>query len=340
MKTKNNIFGKEILHAVMMIILMGWTNAAWAGSDPIVAKWDFANGKGTDFKLQKETGTLAAFEMSPTDATPIVLDIDASSSSGKFDYKTGNKRVQFNKGTIIHIPVVSTKDVVEIHIPKPNTSYPLDFLYIGGNPATGEINIYRAKAEDVEKGYVEINAVGSNASGAKTNTYIYYISVTQYPPVYEEKCLYSTDFQDWKKQNASNASSSVIVTKDITGGKTLDFELKEIKVDPTSWPKDKNGNDRFKDPATVGNLMGAKTGTTYIKTSPIADVTTISFVHAATSSKRGWGLKVKGDGDADWVTLSNQAANPASGQKVEVEVKRKNVQLWFYNIDSNNNAYM
>lgn len=340
MKTKNNIFGKEILHAVMMIILMGWTNAAWAGSDPIVAKWDFANGKGTDFKLQKETGTLAAFEMSPTDATPIVLDIDASSSSGKFDYMTGNKCVQFNKGTIIHIPVVSTKDVVEIHIPKPNTSYPLDFLYIGGNPATGEINIYRAKAEDVEKGYVEINAVGSNASGAKTNTYIYYISVTQYPPVYEEKCLYSTDFQDWKKQNASNASSSVIVTKDITGGKTLDFELKEIKVDPTSWPKDKNGNDRFKDPATVGNLMGAKTGTTYIKTSPIADVTTISFVHAATSSKRGWGLKVKGDGDADWVTLSNQAANPASGQKVEVEVKRKNVQLWFYNIDSNNNAYM
>ena len=49
---------------------------------------------------------------------------------------------------------------------------------------------------------------------------------------------------------------------------------------------------------------------------------------------------MKGDGDADWVTVSDAVADPASGTPVSVDVNRTNVQLWFYNLTASQNAYM
>ncbi len=147
------------------------------------------------------------------------------------------------------------------------------------------------------------------------------------------KSLYKTNFKDWEAIGSSESETSV--KKTTTDGQELTFYLKETQANPTGT------NGKFTSECiSEGYLMAAKTATPYIKTSTLASVTTVKFVHAATGSSRGWGLKAKGDGDADWVVISDAIANPSSGQEVEVEVNRTNVQLWFYNLNASQNAYM
>ena len=148
-----------------------------------------------------------------------------------------------------------------------------------------------------------------------------------------EKSIYKTNFKDWEAVASSESETSV--QKTTTDGQELTFYLKETQANPTGT------NDKFKSECiTEGYLMAAKTATPYIKTSTLANVTSVKFVHAATGGNRGWGLKVKGDGDADWVTISDAIATPSAGQEVEVAVNRTNVQLWFYNLNPEQNAYM
>ena len=149
-----------------------------------------------------------------------------------------------------------------------------------------------------------------------------------------EKSIYKTNFKDWEAVASSESETSV--QKTTTDGQELTFYLKETQANPTGG----NVQNKFNDLCTEGWLMAAKTATPYIKTSTLANVTTVKFVHAATGGSRGWGLKVKGDGDADWVTLSDAPAEPSGGKEVEVEVNRTNVQLWFYNLNASQNAYM
>ena len=131
-----------------------------------------------------------------------------------------------------------------------------------------------------------------------------------------------------------SSTTATSIKKTTTDGQELTFSLSETEVNPTGTQA-KFTNECI----TEGYLMAAKTATPYIKTSTLANVTSVKFVHAATGSNRGWGLKVKGDGDADWVTLSNEVT-AEQGKEVEVNVKRTNVQLWFYNLNPDQNAYM
>ena len=150
---------------------------------------------------------------------------------------------------------------------------------------------------------------------------------------YKEKTLYSTDFTDWKPANSSTTETQV--TKVTTDDQTLVFSLMETEVKPDGT------NTKFtKECITKGYLMAAKTATPYIKTSVLKSVTKVKFVHAATGSSRGWGLMVKGEGDSEWEIVSNAVANPSDGQEVTVNVNRTNVQLWFYNLNEKQNAYM
>ena len=151
-------------------------------------------------------------------------------------------------------------------------------------------------------------------------------------PNVKEKSLYKTKFQDWDAMKSSTTATSI--KKTTTDGQELTFSLSETEVNPTGTQA-KFTNECI----TEGYLMAAKTATPYIKTSTLANVTSVKFVHAATGSNRGWGLKVKGDGDADWVTLSSDFTIE-KGKEVEVNVKRTNVQLWFYNLNPDQNAYM
>ena len=147
-----------------------------------------------------------------------------------------------------------------------------------------------------------------------------------------EKSIYKTNFKDWEAVASSESETSV--QKTTTDGQELTFYLKETQANPTGT------NDKFKSECiTEGYLMAAKTATPYIKTSTLANVTSVKFVHAATGSNRGWGLKVKGDGDDDWVTVSDAVADQ-KGTEVTVDVNRTNVQLWFYNLKVDQNAYM
>lgn len=146
-----------------------------------------------------------------------------------------------------------------------------------------------------------------------------------------ETVIYSTNFQNWDALSSSENNTDIV--KQSKSG-NITFSLLDTQVAPT-------GNKSFTSSCiTLGYLMAAKSATPYIKTSAIPNVTTVKFVHAATGKDRGWGLKVKGDGDEDWVTVSSAVANPSGGQEVTVNVNRKNVQLWFYNLNSSQNAYM
>lgn len=149
----------------------------------------------------------------------------------------------------------------------------------------------------------------------------------------EEKVLYSTNFQEWDNIKASSTDTNV--DKKTTDGQTLTFSLCQSRLD------NKGTDTKFTSACiTLGYIRGEKKPDAYIKTSTLKSVTKVKFVHAATGNNRGWGLKVKGDGDADWVIVSSAVAKPSSGQEVTVDVNRKNVQLWFYNLDSKNYAFM
>lgn len=176
---------------------------------------------------------------------------------------------------------------------------------------------------------------GANTLKVYCGEYCPYVKVEKIevlPDNIKEKAIYSTKFQDWDALSSSTTEAKI--KKTTSDGQELTFSLMETEVAPEGT------NDKFKNECiTPGYLKAAKTATPYIKTSTLANVTSVKFVHAATGGSRGWGLKVKGDGDADWVTISNAFAQEA-GTEVTVNVNRTNVQLWFYNLNPDQNAYM
>lgn len=115
--------------------------------------------------------------------------------------------------------------------------------------------------------------------------------------------------------------------------------MQRVEVNPQGT------HEKFTSPCiTEGFLKAEKKGAAdpeaYIETSPLASIYKVKYVHAATGSDRGWGLEVKGDGDADWVTVYDVKADPAAGQEVEVIVDRKNARLRFYNLNKSNYAFL
>ena len=107
-----------------------------------------------------------------------------------------------------------------------------------------------------------------------------------------ETVIYSTNFQDWDSEDL--ISEEKTVTKNFNGGSIINFSLNGLYVQPTE--KDTKLSQTC---ATIGQLKAEKNKSAYIKTSAIPQVTSVTFVHGATGNNRGWGLKVKGDGDSD-----------------------------------------
>ena len=99
-------------------------------------------------------------------------------------------------------------------------------------------------------------------------------------------------------------------------------------------------NSKFNNGEALGWLQAAKAADPYVQTSTLASVSKVRYVHAATGSNRGWKLEAKGDGDADWVTISETVANPAAWCEVVADVNRTNVQLRWTNLNASQNAYM
>lgn len=280
----------------------------------VTALWDFQNVNPstlTGMSIEGTTGTVAST------VEGIVLTVDAT--NGKLSQRPSD--AQFNAGTKIQVPVVSTKDVVTV------TSYPNYHNYnVGGEAATADVTSYTAKTTDVSAGYVEIVGTGSS--------YLYNIQVVQQGTMMEKE-LYTTNFTEWGDY-ATNAAKKVTTASWQTkySHETLTFSIYDTQISASNFNTGKFPN------WDGGMLMAAKSSDPYIITSALASITKVVFMHGATGSKRGWKLEAKGDGDADWVTISDAVANPATGATVEAEVNRTNCQLRFTNLTTNQNAYL
>lgn len=164
------------------------------------------------------------------------------------------------------------------------------------------------------------------------------------PDNVKEKAIYSTKFQDW---TASQAKDNPSIKVNTTDGQEITFSLYGTHVVPDGPTSDDVAKKLTSECITTGYLQAEKkdkienaTSGATITTSAFDNITSLTFVHAATGSNRGWGLKVKGDGDDDWVVLSNAVADPSAGQEVTVKVNRTNVQLQFFNIADNQYAFL
>ena len=125
------------------LALLGVTQSAFA--EVVTAQWDWQSNVPSGIRdftaLERNTGSLAS------NVEGIELYVDAT--NGKFGPNGNN--VQFNAGTILHVPVISTKDVVTVTGYQGSSNYCFD-----GGEALQNTNTYTANSFDVNRGYVEV----------------------------------------------------------------------------------------------------------------------------------------------------------------------------------------
>lgn len=156
--------------------------------------------------------------------------------------------------------------------------------------------------------------------------YIPYVMIEVMSAV-QEKALYETNFAEW------TAGSTTVTTK--YTNENISFNLTATEVNPSNvdW------GGKFPDAASQ-TCIRAEKSEAFVETSAISSVSKVRFLHGATGSNRGWGLYAKGDGDADWVLISDAVASNAKGTEVVADINKTNCQLRFYNLNTSQNAYM
>lgn len=159
---------------------------------------------------------------------------------------------------------------------------------------------------------------------------------------YEEKLLYSTDFQDWKNVSSSTSETEVKTNNSnvpikTTDGQALSFFLKKTEVENSAKQEDKRGWD-YTNLVTIGWMRADKNVEAQVRTSTLKHVSKVTFVQASTSTPSGWGLKVIGDKGEE--IISSIALQQKTGEKITIDVNRNNVQLVFYNITGENFSFM
>lgn len=292
--------------------------ACIAKAQDVTAIWDFQKnlpeGINTATNFQGTTGDIN----STVDG--ITMHVDAT--TGKLKGRTSD--AQFNTGTKLQIPVKSAKDVVTV------TSYPNYHNYtVGGVAATADVTDHKATSAEVAQGYVEVIAIGSS--------YLYQVKVVHVSAI-QEKALYSTNFTNWNEIDRKKATDEVVKVKTLYSKEELSFTFNGVGVYPAGT------NSKF--PEIIGFTQTAKytgeynTAEPNVVTSPLANITKITLHQAATGSKRGIKVSVKGDGDADWVAIHNQAIVKASGEDLSLDVNRTNCQIKFESFTLNQNAFV
>ena len=346
-----NILNQPSLSIIMILFMMMLGGSVKAASDPIVAKWDFTLDGYPGSTIQNKTANLTANE-----GTALEMTVDAT--SGKLADNSGKSRAQFNKNTILKVPVISKNDIVEVSVSN-DGSRPSKYVTIGGEPMETGIISHKATETEVNQGYVEIKAAGYPGTDGSTkgNAYIYYVQVTQYPPVYQEKLLYTTDFSEgWEDQSAK--TPPVSINKTTTDNQTLTFTLNNTSIDTKGKKEDKYWT--LTETVTLGYMMAGKeltvnnvkdpTTDAYAETSELKSITKIEFVQTATggSDSRGWNVKAICNGDT--ILLYDEAIGNPKGKLVtidkmtingvEQDLNLKNVKLLFYNRKVDQNAFM
>ena len=292
--------------------------ACIAKAQDVTAIWDFQNnlpeGINTATNFQGKTGDVNST------VEGIIMHVDAT--TGKLKGRTSD--AQFNTGAKLQIPVKSAKDVVTV------TSYPNYHNYtVGGVAATADVTDHKATSAEVAQGYVEVIATATS--------YLYQVKVVHVSAI-QEKALYSTDFTNWNEIDRKKATDEVVKVKTLYSKEELSFTFNGVGVYPAGT------NSKF--PEITGFMQTAKytgeynTAEPNVVTSPLASITKITLHQAATGSKRGIKVSVKGDGDADWVAIHNQAIVKASGEDLSLDVNRTNCQIKFESFTLNQNAFV
>lgn len=307
---------KSLLRVTLMCLFAAFAIIAKAQGD-VIATWDWENNSPLGICSSTNFNGSAGDLQSNVDG--IVLHVDAT--NGKFAVSGSNNYAQFNQGTVLQVPVKSANDVVTMK------SYPGQYNYtVGGVAATADVTTYNANSADVEKGYVEIIATST--------AYVYSIQV-KFASSIQEKELYSTNFTEWGAYETDAKEVETLVTWNTKySHEELTFTIFNTQIGASNFNVGKFPN------WTGGMLMAAKSDNPYIITSKLASISKVHFIHGATGGNRGWKLWAKGDGDADWVLLSESVASPADGAEVTCDVNRTNCQLKFTNITNNQNAYL
>ncbi len=303
---RRNLLRMSMLCLLAMMALVG------KAQGDVAALWDFKNVNPStlkDMSFQGTTGTVAST------IEGIELYVDAT--NGKLHQRDND--AQFNSGTIIRVPVKSAGDEVTV------VSYPGYHNYtVAGTAAANDTETYKAVAADAKAGYVEIVGTGSS--------YLHSIQVVQKAASGSklvEKALIDTDFQDWTKSSTTSEIKTRFTEETIT------FTYVNTTVDPEA-----TNDGKFPiatDAAFKGYILADKKEAT-VTTSAFKNITKIRYRHGATGSNRGWGLKIKAEGDADWTTVSSEVTN--GNAWIEKSINKENVQLQWYNLNTSQNAYM
>lgn len=162
--------------------------------------------------------------------------------------------------------------------------------------------------------------------------------ITMHVSAIQEKALYTTDFTEWKKVDGKTANNTLVDLKTLYSKEAFTMTLNGVEINPTGT------NTKFAD--RTGYMKTLKytgeysTAEPSAVTSPLASITKITLHQAATGGTRGIKVSVKGDGDADWVTIHNVSIVTTSGEDLTLDVNRTNCQIKFEGFKLSQNAFV
>lgn len=291
-------------------------------TEPVTVKWNFRRDQGAPV-LQYEGQEGLVYVAQATVAGEVIdVKMDFSTKPGKVNNASNNDWAQVNPGTKFTIP--SCKGAtVSLETLDAISSTTIDGVAAEGNTNTTYSTTIASKAEFIDIVVAE----------GRFYRYIQVVLPVVTAPAgkLKEVDLINTDMTDLSSVGSGDAKTLTITT---TGSKEdITFTFHNTTCEPAYTNTGKFGD-------ITGAMIAQKNGQGTITTSAFANITKITYVHGATGSNRGWGLKVKGDGDADWVTISDTYATTARGTTVTKDINRTNVQLQWYNLTDAQNAMM
>jgi len=290
-------------------------------TEDCLATWDFEHNCA-QLAPKSESGAYTAETMS-SDVKDIEMTIDYNGGQ----IKNNDNSYYVSQGVEMQIPVKNAGDVVTV------TGYPGYYSYsVAGTEATEQITVYTAKAADAAQGYVPVVSTGSN-------NYYLSISVLQKAPKdpsepeLVEKSIFKTNFSEWEELTSSKEESVVAKTTKFTN-EELNFTFYNTGVNTGTYDESKFPNNNGY------RIFCEKNAGGYVVTSALANISKVRFVHAATGGSRGYKLEAKGEGDEDWVVISDSYANPSGWCEVTANVNKDNCQLRFTNLAEAQYAYI
>ncbi len=137
----------------------------------------------------------------------ISMYVDASASGSKL--KANGDNAQFNKGTILHVPVTATTDIVSVYL-YPGSSYDVTVGAASTNYTVQSFD-YKATAADVALGYVQIT------QGESQMKYLY--SITLNKGNFETTTIGSTGWATFSNASATDFTNlaGVVDAYQVTG---------------------------------------------------------------------------------------------------------------------------